>query len=257
MATQTPTDPAGGDERLLQSLALLTEVIRRRVSTEDGKPDKSWWQYIVEPVVLTSLITVIIGGLFGSAITAIYQEEMKTREAQQAAMMARGDQALVWYKDHLSQEQGLLGRAFSLVGECVSASDRLISQTGPAFRQKFRGDNKKSVEKQQNDIKHGFNETKAKWHKERVELSYLLGYYFAEQTDVPVWWSKVDGSVTSYLDCAERWNNSHQLNASAPTEEETRNACKSDYDDLSGKVGELTKRLEAARQYPWKQTEIK
>lgn len=34
-------------------------------------------------------------------------------------------------------------------------------------------------------------------------------------------------------------------------------ACKSYYDDLTVKVGEMTKRLGASRQYPWKQPEIR
>jgi len=249
------------DEHLPYYLVLLVEALGRQLSSNEAKPKKSWWQYFVEPMVLTSLITVTVGGLFGGLITSIYQEKMKQREAQQASIRSRSDLSLIWYKEHLIQEQEVLKRTYGLLGNCVSASERLISQTGPAFRENFTGANKDLVDRQQSTIKRNFNETKAKWYSERLELSLLISYYYPPKTDgdvdVLTSWSKVDESVVSYLNCAEEWNNNHQSPDNVTTEDDIRSACKPFYNRLASDIAALTKQLEAARQYPWKQAEMK
>jgi hypothetical protein len=94
---------------------------------------RSWWQWLLESSGGTALITVIIGGLMGSLITAIIQIGIKSREFEQARVKSRGDQALVAYKDYLEQQRETMKHAYQLIGNCVSASDDLIDITGEYF----------------------------------------------------------------------------------------------------------------------------
>jgi hypothetical protein len=148
-------------------------------------------------------------------------------------------------------------RAYAQLGACISASTRLISQTGPAFRQRFAGRDKDAVEGQQRSIKRDFNQTRSRWVAEQIELGLLLSYYHPQQAGVGKTWAKIDGSLTAYLNCAERWNNEHQRDALPPPQDEVDAACKELYSVLKTDIDEMTTLLEASRQYPWKEREVK
>jgi hypothetical protein len=257
MTSHNKPDTPDEGEKLIRHLGLLIGVLRQQMSDDGRRHQKAWWQYFVEPVVLTSLITVVAGGLIGGIITTRYQNDLKEREAQQAALRSRADQELLWYKEYLNQEQEVVRRAYVQLGACISASARLISQTGPAFRQTFAGRDKDAIEGQQRNIKHDFNQTRSKWVAEQMELGLLLSYYHPEQAGVGEMWAKIDGSLTAYLNCAERWNNDHQRDAPPPRQDEVDVACKELYGVLKADLDEMTKLLEASRQYPWKEHAIK
>src|SRR5689334_15021803 len=120
--------PPDDVEKLVGYIALLVEALRQQ-RPDEGAGKTSWWRYCAEPVVLTSIITVVLGGLVGGIITAMYQDKLKQREEQQTTMRARADQAMLWYKDYLTQEQEVIRRYYGEIGGCVSISARLISQT--------------------------------------------------------------------------------------------------------------------------------
>src|SRR6266480_3308905 len=92
------------DERLLNYMAQVVSALRPQ-----GEPSASskspWWKSLLQPSVLTALITVLIGGIMGNIIAATIQAGAKEREFQQTWMKARGDQALLAYKEYTDQEQ--------------------------------------------------------------------------------------------------------------------------------------------------------
>ena len=92
------------DERLLNYMALVVTALRRQgESSESSK--SAWWKSFLQPSVLAALITVLIGGIMGNIIAGTIQAGAKEREFQQSWMKARGDQALLAYKEYTDQEQ--------------------------------------------------------------------------------------------------------------------------------------------------------
>jgi hypothetical protein len=249
MANNAPDQPQV-DERLLHHLTLVAAVLRNEAIGDAKNHSKHWWQYFLEPSVLTALVTVLIGGLFGGLITAMYQAAQKDREFQQSWLKTRGDQALTSYKEYLDREQELIRRAYALVGACVSASDRLAYQTGPPFRAEFI--NQPEVENQKNAIKKNFNQMNAKWLSEKEELGLLMNYYHPDHPGVIIAWRKVRDSVTRYTEWAANWNNDHQPPKPPPGVQEIKDGSKPLYDALSSDLDELSKALESVRDYPWK-----
>ena len=238
------------DEKLLQYLTLVATVLHSHKPDERENNSKHWWQPFVEPSVLVALITVIIGGLFGSAITYMYQNAQKEREFQQSWLKARGDQALTSYKEYLDREQELVKRTYSLIGACISASDRLVSQTGPPFRAKFT-DPQRVIEQKQT-IKRNFNEVKARWLTEKEEIGLLMVYYHPEHPNVHTAWRKVQDYIIEYLEWAENWNNQFTEEKPPPSLQKIKDASTPMYKDLLSNLSELSLALESARDYPWK-----
>lgn len=251
------------DERLLSYVALIAHVIQQRVAPPaPPAPKTSFWAGFREPAVLAALVTVLIGGVAATLITGIIQwrsgvrefeqnRAARDREFEQAWLKSRGDQALVSYKEYLDQEQTLIRRAYSLIGTCTSASDRLAGLTRDIWRQEFSSHQRLANDQQMIGIRQNFNQARIKWQAESGEIGLLMGYYHPSQPNVMLSWSKVEKSVTGYLDCAQSWYDEHIDQKLAPKDDEVRNACRPKEDELTSGLGELTTSLESARRYAW------
>jgi hypothetical protein len=248
-SNNNPTD-VENDERLLQYLTLVTAVLHQHPPRQNEVQPKHWWQYFLEPSVLTALVTILIGGIIGGYITSEYQRKQREKEAEQAWLKLRGDQALHSFKDYLVKEQELVKRAYSLIGNCISASDRLISQTGKAYSGTFL--NQTAIDNQKVEIKRNFNSVTVTWQGEREEIALLMSYYHPKQQSVVSAWRKVQDSVNNFLIWAQTWNNNHQQPKPAPDEQEITSARQPLYNDLLSALAELSNALETDREYPWK-----
>lgn len=226
----------------LQHEAFVNEVLRLRSSGGGDREIKSRARWFLESTGGTAMITVLLGGLIGSGITAMIQSSAKDREFEQAWVKARGDQALVAYKDYLEQQRETMKRSYDLIGTCVSASDDLIELTGPDFDlQKYP-----SARPQRTELRKSYNVCDAQWRGQREALGLLMTYYHHGQPKVLGAWNNVKDSVTKYMNCAADW---YLQNNTKVTD--TSGACKMERQALDGRLGDLSKAADEARHYAW------
>lgn len=232
------------EARLIRHEAFMAEVLRQRSgSSQNTKPT---WQRFLETSGGTALITVIIGGIFGAIISGVIQIGQKNREFQQSWLKARGDQALVAYKDHLDKQQDIVRRAYERIGASISAADDLMATTGREFEiAKYEGEQKERVKKFRAEVVDKFNKSDREWRNERETLGLLMNYYHPKQNTILAAWKSVSESVTAYMDCAPQWVEKH------PISDESAGACKKEKEAFSGSLDGLTKALEANRTYAW------
>jgi len=244
MEEPNPAQWSNDEARMLRHEAFMTEVMRRRVRVEGEGYTKPWWQRFLESTGGAAMITVLIGGLLGQLITWSVQKGLKEREFQEAWMKARGDQALVTYKDYLNQEQEIVRRVYEIVGSCISVSEDLIDLT----KLEFAPGKSIGVEKQRNSIRERYNTIDAQWRGEREKLGLLMSYYHRGRPEVAAAWRDLQDSVTKYNECAGNWylDHPHPL-----IKVEVADACKNDRDDLRKRLEQLSASLEASRQYAW------
>lgn len=180
----------------------------------------------------------------GNFIAATIQAGAKEREFQQSWMKARGDQALLAYKEYNDQEQETVKRAYELIGGCIAAADDLIGLTDPSFAPGSH----EGIEAQRKAIRKIYNEQEAQWRKDGLKLKLLMSYYHP-QPEITDAWKGVDVSVTDYLDCSGNWYGSQEDKSAAP--EDIKNACKDKKDIFNAKVVQFTQLLEKGRRYVW------
>jgi hypothetical protein len=249
------------EKELLHHDDFVAESAKRRAQSTNEHP-KPWWQRFLESAGGTAFITVLFTGIFGQCITAQFQRAAKEREYQQAVdlkdrefeqawIKARGDQALVAYKEYLDGEQEIVKRAYELIGYCISASDGLISITARSFNpyHGYVGNERKVMFEQLTSIKDRFNQTTLKWDNEREQLGLLMGYYHKGNQDITDSWKATQVSVSNYMDCARSWELDHpEANLS---EKEIDNACSDAKKVLDDSLSSLTKSIDSGRKYAW------
>jgi hypothetical protein len=232
------------DQRALNYLALAANVLRPP-PVDSGTSSKSpWWNAFLQPGVLAALVTVVVGGIMGNFIAATIQAGAKEREFQQSWMKARGDQALLAYKEYTDQEQETVKRAYELIGGCIAAADDLIGLTDPSFSPGSH----EGIETQRKAIRKTYNDYGAQWSKDGLKLKLLMSYYHP-QHEITDAWKDVEVSVTEYMDCSSDWYVSHEDESLDPKVIET--ACKDKKDTFNEKVAQFTERLEKGRRYVW------
>ena len=86
------------ENKILRGEAFVAELLSFRNEKAGEKPR---WQRFLESTGGAALITVLLGGIFGSCITDSLQKGAKDREFQQAWLKSRGDLALFAQKEFL------------------------------------------------------------------------------------------------------------------------------------------------------------
>ena len=196
-------------------------------------------------------MTVLVGGVLGSLINSCVQAELKTRETNLAVVKARGDQALVAYKEHLEQEQEIVKHAYELIGNCIAASEDLIMITGLNFDdQSIDPGTRTETREQRIAVRQKFNATDQKWRSEREVLGYKMSYYHQSQSNIVVAWEGVQNAVSIYMTCAE--DKYGQYSNSTPTREMILTACQTEKEKIREQLVKLTSSLESTRRYAWK-----
>jgi hypothetical protein len=228
----------------LKHEAFIAEILRVRALPISDKPnERRIWRFL-ESIGGTAFITVLIGGWFGSCITAKIQERAQDREFEQAQLKTRGDLALLAYKDYLEQQRETMKHAFELIGNCISTSEDLIDLTGPNFdRTKYPG-----VEEQRKRLRVNYNHFAEQWQVERDVLGLTIGYYHSDQPGVREAWTDVKNSVTELTKCAQDWYLAHNTEVT-----ETSAACSKEKKEVETKLDNLSKASVEARQYFWKE----
>jgi hypothetical protein len=226
------------NEQLLNNLALIARVIQRQANPPNEDRNKSFWNVFREPVVMAALITVSIGGL----AVAYFQWRAGVREKQLAA-----------YTEYLGQEQGLIKRAYGLIGACTSEGDNLTGLMQSDSDERARGQATVEYRNQRLEIIKRFNTTKRQWHSEKGEIGLLMSYYHPGEGQVMANWNNVEKAVTEYLKCKQGWFNDYNNGKIPPSLsiEQIMTKCEPKYDDLMARLGDLSSSLEKSRRYAW------
>jgi hypothetical protein len=214
--------------------------------------DKSFRKAFKEPAVLAALVTVLIGSIAATIITGLIQWRAQVREFEQGWLKARGDQALVSYREYLDQEQALIRRAYSLIGACTSEADNLTGLLRPEWNE-HNAKRDVELENQKDEIIKRFNATKRQWHSEKGEIGLLMSYYHPGERQVMANWNNVEKAVTDYLKCKQSWHDDY-INGSVPqglAVEQVMAKCNQEYTDLIAGLGNLSSSLESSRRYAW------
>lgn len=235
------------EAKLIHHEAFITGLLHQRMAKEE-KP-RGLRQILLESTGGAALITVLLGGVLGAMISGIIQYGQKEREFQQTWLKARGDQALVAYKEYLDKQQEVVRHVYELVGSSISAADDLINVTKPEFADtsKYQGDQKEKMKKYLADVNDKYNASDQKWRNERETLALLMNYYHynSGNSDIIDKWKAVSDSVDAYMNCASQWKLDN------PISYETNNACKPQKDALQGNSVELGRTLQVNRTYAW------
>lgn len=242
------------EEAILHHAEFVAELARRQAGGAQGGGERSRFLRFLKTGGGTALVTTIVGGIFGAIISGIIQNGAKEREFEQSWLKARGDQALVAYKEYLDKEQEVVNEANALIGGCTSAADDLIEITGPNFDPN-KISNKKSrqtVLDQRGAVRNTFNSVDEKWRSEQIKLGLLMNYYHGNSPEVAAGWQKVQKSVTAYLDCAGKTYGLY-LNARQPAD--TSNACMDEKETLQQAVATFSQSLSKTRHYAWENWE--
>ena len=241
MEDPKPSDWSDDELRLLRHEAFLAEVLKTRSESQYTEQSKPKWQRFLESSGGTALVTVILGGVLGQILAWSIQSGLKDREFQEAWMKARGDQALVSYKEYTAQEQELMKSTYELIGSCISASEDLIILTTPEFAQ----DSFEGAVVQRRSLRENYNKIEVRWRSDKEKIGLLMGYYHPNQSKVASAWYNTQDSVSNYMDCAQQWYLDHVKPV------ETTQACKKEEDSLRNSLKEFNKSLEQARNYLW------
>ena len=120
MTDQSPDVFSENQKELLQHEALVASILGlRKSSIPQRKP--VWLQFLESRVIaalIATIITVVGGGIIGRLIITSVQEKAK-----------KDEQSLQDHKQLLDRQEDIIQRAYSLAGNCISDSYRLISLT--------------------------------------------------------------------------------------------------------------------------------
>ncbi|HEY0003358.1 MAG TPA: hypothetical protein VGB17_01010 [Pyrinomonadaceae bacterium] len=236
------------ETRWLEYEKFIAEVSKLRARPETPKP---LWQKILETSGGAALITVLIGGILGQLINLSIQSSLKDREHRQSMLKARNDQALAAYNKFLEQGSETVKHAYGLIGNCLSASDDLISITKPEFNMTDLAQEQLKVQTaQKTDVRKKYNETFIKWREEREQLGLLMKYYHHNEAAVTSAWLRVQESTTNYMNCA---SDRHQQRFDSNVPEDKLPSCEDKKNAIRSALDELTKhRLEVESKYQLK-----
>jgi hypothetical protein len=247
MSNGTPTELDDREQRLVALFKAIFTAMRERNYPPSSTAEKPPWQRFLESTGGTAVISVLIAGIATQLITCGVQTRLKERDTEQAYIKARGEQALVSYKDYLDQERQAVQQAYSEIGSCLSAGQRVIGQTGPQWQPKPGV----TYKPQQDEIKRNFNEVNTKWRSESIGLGSMMSYYHPNGPDVLPSWRCVQTAMTEYMDCAEDWGTKYSEPNPGATAEEVKGACVCQLTRVSETLDRLSTALGTSRHYPW------
>lgn len=241
--------PSEEDSRSTQQQALIAEGSQQRPRPDGEEQRKPKWQRFLESAGGAALITVFVGGVLGQWITSTVQEGLKEREFRQAWMKTRGDQALLAYKEYSDQKQDLVRRVYELVGNCIAASDDLITLTGPEFKvDQLQGASRENTQKQIMLLQENYNKVSGQWRSDQEKLKLLIAYYYPDRPEVSGAWEETQASLTGFMKCARNW---HIEKSTLATTENVTEACKEEKSNLASKLSKLTRIIQESHHYPW------
>lgn len=176
-----------------------TDVDTTPATPPPEKKEKPLWLTFFESASGPTLITVVLGGIFGTMITGMVQHMLKQREEARAEAAIVGKARLVTVQN-----------AFLLTGRMIGAADDLIVTSGPEYDlTHYQGDELAKVVAEIHAIRDGYNTTDREWRTTCYSHGMLLAYFHPTREDVAARWTDLANAVSGYVDCARAWSVSH------------------------------------------------
>ncbi len=217
-------------KQLLENERFIAEVLAIRDPRPASGSTTGPFLKFLQSSAGTALITVVVGGLMGSIVSAVFQMYSKQREMQLSA-----------YQQKLNKRQETIAATFDLIGTSFAPADTLyrfrteLGNSPSGMSPAQQGD----WQKKWDGIRQEFEEARRKWSSSEKRTMLSLGYYFGDDRELKDAWKKVNTSLTAYFDYV-----SSNCRDGSPT------LCKSEIDktrtDLNKAVDNLGCRLESA-----------
>jgi hypothetical protein len=235
----TPEKLTEEESRLLRHETFIAELLRRRAGSGSDSRPASGWRRFLETSSGTALITVLIGGIMGNVITGFIQNRQ-----------ARSARTFLAFQEHLKGQHETVKAAYDLIGNCILASEDLISLTGEGMASGAYVD----IDEQRKTIVNDYNKVDARWRGEKDRLGLLMSYYHPGKDELRKEWDKTQTAVTTYMNCASDW---YTPNPVAAHSKETikANACPVERAALTNQLTAFSEKLNESRTYPWERSE--
>lgn len=188
MSEQTANALSPSDKALLKHETLIARILEIR------KLSKPIWLQVLESNVvaamIVSLITVVVGGIIGNYIIASYQENAR-----------KAEQSLRDQKQLLDRQEDIIQRAYSLAGNCISDSHRLIDLTDQINEvESVTEDFKNAVRERRISVLNKHYALLDEWQIESNKIGLLISYYFNAQSQQD--WRGAQVEIDALLECS-------------------------------------------------------
>jgi hypothetical protein len=237
MNDQSSNDFSPIEKELLQHETLVARILEIRKSSIPDERKQVWLLILESPVIaalIATLITVVIGGILGQRIINAAQEKAKNDE-----------QSLQKQKQLLDRQEDIIQRAYSLAGNCISDSHRLISLTDQineveSVSEPFRN----AVRERRIAILNRHYALLDEWQIESNKIGLLISHYFNAQGLRE--WRECQKGIDDLLECSikvyrEYMEDPRKQNSSGV------NPCQGRLDLMKTKLDELAATVERAR----------
>lgn len=164
---------------LLRLGVVMKAALSEPVNKPD-KPSKPLWLQVLESGTVAALVTVLIGGWFGSTITANYQAREKARQEAAANM-----------KENLEKRNAAIQNAYELLSDGQYFAIGLVELTQPPL-QPWNADlrDRRSLMDKRVDFIKAKDDFGRRWLKEKYTDGYLLAYYHDDNPNVRSAWRR-------------------------------------------------------------------
>jgi hypothetical protein len=202
---------------------------------------KPAWQRFLESAGGAALITALIGGAFVQWVADSIQRGAARRDFNNAWLKARGDQALLAYRDYHNDQLRALEQLYVEVGHIVSASEALVAAANwdtrlPATRTSI------------GRIAADFNAAEDKWVEAKPRFTFLLSYYSNANRNVARDWRALSKAIDDYRECVSARYDTPPSGAQSAAEL----LCGEQRNYVDTKIDALGADLEGSRSYVWR-----
>jgi hypothetical protein len=223
-------------QELLRHEEFIASV--ERIRAGDGKQKKRWLE-ILNSSAVTTLITVVLGGIVGSVIVSNYQDKQKQVAAAQEQ-----------YQVFLSKQRDVVDHAAQIIGDGQFDSAGLIGLTLRNFNiRNAKHQFSPELQKQRDDILSFHNSYLRQWGTDSFKTELLLDYYFLGQKDVPGTWSTTVDRLNDLNACA--WEQYREAHEHDKFSDPNNPPCSDQQKNLADALGKFSKGLNVARSYSW------
>lgn len=186
------SDPIQREAELLARIMLLEEKIDREQKPPLPKPA---WQRFLESNGGTALVTVLISGIFGTAISQMIQNKQQERE-----------QRMKLYTLNLNDQNKTTANSLELLGETLLAIKGLALSKGPDFAVDIDDttstNNIKIIFSQITQLREKFNSASDTWKSRRFSQGFLLSMYDGNYTKIERQWRLIANEMDMFMEYA-------------------------------------------------------
>ncbi|XOV67865.1 MAG: hypothetical protein ACFHU9_01580 [Fluviicola sp.] len=181
-------------ERNVETAARLLRIEEKLQKAQ--KSSKPAWLSFFESTSGAALITVLIGGVFGTMITTSIQSNQQDRQRK-----------MELYTVTLNEHDKKVAETSELIGNIVMATTSYFLTYGPRFQKDYNlpdsADYNVKIKRQVEKIRADYNTVQAEWEKKKIGQGSLLVYYSGNNDKVKCKWRQLTAKIKDYMNFAE------------------------------------------------------